>query len=282
MCKSFYFIFLSRSVSHSVVPDSLRPRGSSVHGILQAKILSGLPFPSPGSLPDLGVEPESPTLQANSLLWAIREVKLLLKFISVELLLNPWGHCILTAKFTWVPFWSTFYYGKFQMYKKVEGIAQWSLCSHYPASVIVFESLFKDLILKFSVCFLKMETSGFSLNVSSNQGWKSKPPTITLPLVPKADNQRERTSPSMLGVGSVFALENSKCVGGKEGDNLWRRVLGARLPWAPVWHQTLSPLLPGKHRRHTLAGVWKPRKELHIWLPVLPVKCVTLTLHLPQ
>ena len=81
------------------------------------------------------------------------------------------------------------------MYKKVEGIAQRSLCSHYPASVIVFESLFKDLILKFSVCFLKMETTGFSLNVSSNQGWKSKPPTNILPLVPKADIQRERTSP---------------------------------------------------------------------------------------
>ena len=28
---------------------------------------SGLPFPSPGDLPDLGVEPESPTLQAASL-----------------------------------------------------------------------------------------------------------------------------------------------------------------------------------------------------------------------
>ena len=29
---------------------------------------SGLPFPSPGDLPDLGIEPGSPALQANSLL----------------------------------------------------------------------------------------------------------------------------------------------------------------------------------------------------------------------
>ena len=29
---------------------------------------SGLPFPFPGDLPDLGVEPASPTLQAESLL----------------------------------------------------------------------------------------------------------------------------------------------------------------------------------------------------------------------
>ena len=30
--------------------------------------LSGLPFPSPGDLPDPGIEPGSPTLQADSLL----------------------------------------------------------------------------------------------------------------------------------------------------------------------------------------------------------------------
>ena len=46
--------------------------GSSVHGILQARILrseywSGLLFPSPGDLPDPGIEPESPALQAGSL-----------------------------------------------------------------------------------------------------------------------------------------------------------------------------------------------------------------------
>ena len=28
---------------------------------------SGLPFPSPGDLPDPGIEPDSPTLQADSL-----------------------------------------------------------------------------------------------------------------------------------------------------------------------------------------------------------------------
>jgi len=43
--------------------------GSSVHGILQARIdWSGLPFLSPGDLPDLGIEPRSPALQADSLL----------------------------------------------------------------------------------------------------------------------------------------------------------------------------------------------------------------------
>ena len=44
--------------------------GSSVHGILQARILSGLPFPPPGGLPDLGIKPKSPVspaLQMDSL-----------------------------------------------------------------------------------------------------------------------------------------------------------------------------------------------------------------------
>ena len=43
------------------------PPGSSVHGIFQARILDGLPFPSPGYLSDPGIEPESPALQTDSL-----------------------------------------------------------------------------------------------------------------------------------------------------------------------------------------------------------------------
>ena len=42
--------------------------GSSVCGIFQAKILSGLPFPSPGDLPDPGVKPGSPALQVRLLI----------------------------------------------------------------------------------------------------------------------------------------------------------------------------------------------------------------------
>ena len=42
--------------------------GSSVHGILQARILEWLPLPSPEDLPDPGIEPRSLSLQADSLL----------------------------------------------------------------------------------------------------------------------------------------------------------------------------------------------------------------------
>ena len=49
--------------------DSLdcSPSDSSVHGILQARILERLPFPSSGDLPDPEIEPRSPVLQADSL-----------------------------------------------------------------------------------------------------------------------------------------------------------------------------------------------------------------------
>ena len=41
--------------------------GSSVPEIFQAKYWSGLPFPSLGDLPDPGIEPRSPALQADAL-----------------------------------------------------------------------------------------------------------------------------------------------------------------------------------------------------------------------
>ena len=44
-------------------PMACSPAGSSVHGISQAEILEGVPFPFPGDLPHPGFEPRSPALQ---------------------------------------------------------------------------------------------------------------------------------------------------------------------------------------------------------------------------
>ena len=60
-------------LSHSVMPNSLRPHG--LHptrllcpwGFSREECWSGLPFPSPGDLPNPEVEPRSPVLEANSL-----------------------------------------------------------------------------------------------------------------------------------------------------------------------------------------------------------------------
>ena len=54
-----------RTVAHQPVREILcLSMTSSVHEILQARILGALPFPSPGDLLDPGIEP----LQADSLL----------------------------------------------------------------------------------------------------------------------------------------------------------------------------------------------------------------------
>ena len=42
-------------------------QGSSVPGFSRQEYWSGLPFPSPGDLPDPGIEPGSPTFQADAL-----------------------------------------------------------------------------------------------------------------------------------------------------------------------------------------------------------------------
>ena len=48
-------------------PMDCSPPGSSVHGILQAKILGWVALPSPGDLLDPGIEPRSPALWAVAL-----------------------------------------------------------------------------------------------------------------------------------------------------------------------------------------------------------------------
>ena len=63
-----HIMLLSRSfVSNSLHPMDYNPPGSSVHGMLHQEYWSGLPFPSPGELPDTGINLGSPALQADSL-----------------------------------------------------------------------------------------------------------------------------------------------------------------------------------------------------------------------
>ena len=62
----------SESVSRSVVSDSETPWTVAHQALLsmefsRQKYWSGLPFPSPGDLPNPGMEPGSPALQADSL-----------------------------------------------------------------------------------------------------------------------------------------------------------------------------------------------------------------------
>ena len=56
-------------LSHSVVSNSCDPIDYSLPGSMgfsRQEYWSGLPFPSSGDLPDPGIEPRSPALQADS------------------------------------------------------------------------------------------------------------------------------------------------------------------------------------------------------------------------
>ena len=60
------------SVSRSVVPDSVTPWTVAHQAPLSMRFSrqgywNGLPFPSPGDLPNSGIKPRSPALQAGSL-----------------------------------------------------------------------------------------------------------------------------------------------------------------------------------------------------------------------
>ena len=51
------YVYARTVASDSCDPTDCSPPGSSDHGIFQARIWSGLPFSTPGDLPEPGMEP---------------------------------------------------------------------------------------------------------------------------------------------------------------------------------------------------------------------------------
>ena len=49
------------------IPWTIAHQAPPAMGFSRQEYWSGLPFPSPGDLPDLGIEPRSPALQADAL-----------------------------------------------------------------------------------------------------------------------------------------------------------------------------------------------------------------------
>ena len=54
-------------------------------GFSRQEYWSGLPFPSPGDLPDPGVEPGSPALQADSYMWDLFLKIIETRFVVIRL-----------------------------------------------------------------------------------------------------------------------------------------------------------------------------------------------------
>ena len=83
-------------------PMDCIPPGSSVHGFSRQEYWRGLPFPSPGDLPDPGTEPTSPALQADALLseppgkpiWNLEDSLLSLFSFFNDLVLHAFSTCL--------------------------------------------------------------------------------------------------------------------------------------------------------------------------------------------
>ena len=56
-----------RHIRLFVIPWTVARQAPLSTGFPRQEYWSGLPFPSPGDLPDPGIEPRSPTLQADAL-----------------------------------------------------------------------------------------------------------------------------------------------------------------------------------------------------------------------
>ena len=69
--QQFSYTCMKKKVKVLVVSDSLRPPWTQAPlsvAFSRQEYWSGLPFPSPGNLPDPGIEPASPALQVDSVL----------------------------------------------------------------------------------------------------------------------------------------------------------------------------------------------------------------------
>ena len=65
--KEYNVMLVPQSCLTLCNPMDCSPPGSSVHRILQAGILGWVAFPTPGDLPNPGIEPRSPTSWSDSL-----------------------------------------------------------------------------------------------------------------------------------------------------------------------------------------------------------------------
>ena len=88
---------LEQHVSHSVISDSVTPWTQPATarllsmGFPRQEYRSGLPFPSPGDLPNRGTETRSPPLQSESLSSELRRLRPVLELVLKNSSPNPAG-----------------------------------------------------------------------------------------------------------------------------------------------------------------------------------------------
>ena len=84
-------------------PIDCSPLGSFVRGILQSRTLECIAFPSPGDLPNPGIEPLSPALQADSWQYVWPEKPFNKVLIIISKVIIPGTFYFLCFNLTWLP-----------------------------------------------------------------------------------------------------------------------------------------------------------------------------------
>ena len=88
-------VLVAQSCPTPCDPMDDSPPGSSVHGILQARILEWVAISFSRDLPDPGVKPRSPTLQADSLPFKLPRKPLIL--VGTAINTGCWAHGFLRS-----------------------------------------------------------------------------------------------------------------------------------------------------------------------------------------
>ena len=68
MMNNIFCCLVAKSYLTLAAPCTVAHQASLSLGFPRQEYWSGLPFPSPGDLPDSGIKPESPALETDSLL----------------------------------------------------------------------------------------------------------------------------------------------------------------------------------------------------------------------
>ena len=150
----FYVLFLHESLSEkwsrSVVSDSATPwtvayQAPPSMGFSRQEYWSGLPFPSSGDLPDPGIEPRSPALQADTLPSEPpgKPTKALCTYIkgsdyiSLSSLSGSWAPCVSAVISTF----SLLIYSPFSATNNPNNPVSSASCASFPHFIICLPSL---------------------------------------------------------------------------------------------------------------------------------------------
>ena len=139
--------------------------GSSVHGFSRQEYWNGLPFPSPGDLPNPGIKPGSPALQEDSLPTGYERNPYSLHILC---LLSSMAYCVCFPVLLFF-FFSTFLFEWVVIFLKIKKLGN-LLCVFSVFSTLLF--VFWLFIILFSIQNICTDENSLSTLYPKTLQWK--------------------------------------------------------------------------------------------------------------